>query len=80
MGLAYKITQAYLEKYSHEGLSADDWLDLVAIGTVVDLAPLKGENRILVRKGLGKIKEKNRQGLFSLAQVAGVNLGKCTYR
>jgi single-stranded-DNA-specific exonuclease len=77
VGLAYKLAQAYLTDYPEEGLSADDWLDLVAIGTVVDLAPLRGENRLLVRGGLEKLRQEPRQGIFSLGQVAGVDLRKC---
>ena len=52
VGLAYKLVQAYLSKYPQPEIEAEHWLDLVAIGTVVDLAPLKGENRMLVRAGL----------------------------
>ncbi|MEA3326010.1 MAG: single-stranded-DNA-specific exonuclease RecJ, partial [Chloroflexota bacterium] len=77
VGLAYKLVQAYLTQYPQEGVCADDWLDLVAIGTVVDLAPLKGENRMLVRAGLEKIRRDPRQGIFSLAQVARIDLNKC---
>jgi len=77
VGLAYKLTQAYLETHPQEGVNADDWLDLVAIGTVADLAPLRGENRMLVKKGLEKIRHSPRQGVFSLAQVAGIDLKKC---
>ena len=78
VGLAYKLAQAYLTRYPHESVNADDWLDLVAIGTVVDLAPLKGENRKLVQAGLLKLRHSPRQGIFSLAQVAGVELTKCS--
>lgn len=77
VGLAYKLAQAYLSRYPKEGVDADDWLDLVAIGTVVDLAPLKGENRLLVRAGLDQLRRKPRQGIYSLAQVAGIDLSKC---
>lgn len=76
VGLAYKLVQAYLTAYPHEGISAEDWVDLVAIGTVADLAPLKGENRMLVKAGLEKIRHQPRQGVFSLARVAGLDLGK----
>ena len=51
-------------------------LDLVALGTVADLAPLVGENRILVRKGLKQMKQTTRQGLFSLAGVSDIKLDK----
>lgn len=77
VGLAYKVVQAYLITYPQQGVSADDWLDLVAIGTAVDLAPLKGENRTLVKAGLEKIQRSPRQGIFSLAQVARIDLNKC---
>jgi len=77
VGLAYKIVQAYLAAHPREGIAADDWLDLVAIGTVADLAPLKGENRMLVRAGLAQLRREPRQGIFSLAQVAGIDLTKC---
>jgi len=53
-------------------------LDLVALGTVADLAPLVGENRTLVRKGLRQIHETKRQGLFSLAGVANTKIEKIT--
>jgi single-stranded-DNA-specific exonuclease len=76
VGLAYKLAKAYLAKYPKEGVWADDWLDLVAIGTVVDLAPLRGENRLLVRAGLEKLRREPRQGIFSLAQAAGVDFQK----
>jgi single-stranded-DNA-specific exonuclease len=77
VGLAYKLAQAYLAKYPVVGVDAEDWVDLVALGTVVDLAPLRGENRMLVRKGLAKIRKSPRQGLYSLAQVARVDINKC---
>ena len=77
VGLAYKLAQAYLAKYPVAGLDSEDWVDLVALGTVVDLAPLKGENRLLVRQGLAKIRKTPRQGLYSLSQVARVDLSKC---
>ena len=77
VGLAYKLAQAYLTRYPQPGVDADDWLDLVAIGTVADIAPLKGENRLLVKMGLEKIRQRPRQGLYSLANVAGIDLKKC---
>jgi single-stranded-DNA-specific exonuclease len=80
VGVAYKIVQALLESMGKdpEGFQADDLLDLVALGTVADLAPLAGENRILVRKGLQKLRETKRQGLFSLAAVADLPLSRTT--
>ncbi|TLN25995.1 single-stranded-DNA-specific exonuclease RecJ [bacterium] len=74
VGLAYKIAQAMLLYRSVESVRAEDWLDLVALGTVADVVPLTGENRVMVRQGLGCMRLARRQGLLSLAQAAGVNL------
>ena len=83
VGIAYKIAEALLsdkEVTSNEaqGNSSllNSLLDLVALGTVADLAPLVGENRILVRKGLRQMKQTTRQGLFSLAAVSDIKLAK----
>ncbi|MEW5828283.1 MAG: single-stranded-DNA-specific exonuclease RecJ [Chloroflexota bacterium] len=57
-------------------LRLGDLLDLVALGTVADLAPLTGENRALVRRGLRQMHQTTRQGLFSLANVSGIELKK----
>jgi len=76
VGLAYKLAQALLSCYPIEGVRAEDWLDLVALGTVADLAPLVGENRALVRAGLNLIRTGRRQGLVSLSLAAGLTLNR----
>jgi len=79
VGIAYKIAEALFktgDSRLETGLA--DLLDLVALGTVADLAPLVGENRVLVRKGLKQIRETKRQGLFSLAGIAAVKIDKIT--
>ena len=76
VGVAYKIAEAILESSPNPGLRTDELLDLVALGTVADLAPLTGENRTLVRKGLRQLQQTRRQGLFSLANVAGLDIKK----
>jgi len=48
-------------------------LDLVAVGTVADMAPLTGVNRILVREGLKVLSRTARPGLKALKEVAGVD-------
>jgi single-stranded-DNA-specific exonuclease len=79
VGIAYKIVEALLHTQpSANGFQLADLLDLVALGTVADLAPLVGENRVLVRRGLRQIRETKRQGLFSLAGVADLKIDKCT--
>ena len=51
-------------------------LDLVALGTVADVVPLTGANRILVRHGLAEIATTRRPGLRALKRVAGVPEGR----
>ena len=74
VGMAYKLAQAYLQQFPVEGVKAEDWLDLVAIGSVADIVPLTGENRSLVFKGLQKARQLTRQGLYSLSRVSGIRL------
>lgn len=80
VGIAYKIAEAFTQKMNGQSVSLklDDLLDLVALGTVADLAPLVGENRSLVRKGLRQLRETRRQGLFSLCNVSKIQIGKVT--
>ncbi len=79
VGIAYKIAEALLTvQQPLNGFQTNELLDLVALGTVADLAPLVGENRTLVRRGLRQIRETKRQGLFSLAGVADLKIDKCT--
>lgn len=78
VGIAYKIAEALLgnEQNSSSLVTLNSLLDLVALGTVADLAPLVGENRVLVKKGLRQMSQTTRQGLFSLAAVSDVILKK----
>lgn len=77
VGIAYKLAEALMSaKDSPDSLRT--LLDLVALGTVADLAPLIGENRAFVRSGLEVLRQTGRQGLYSLAQVAGMQINKTT--
>ncbi|MBT4932880.1 MAG: single-stranded-DNA-specific exonuclease RecJ [Rhodospirillaceae bacterium] len=49
------------------------WLDLVALGTICDVVPLKGVNRALVTQGLKVMAERGNPGLVALADVAGID-------
>jgi single-stranded-DNA-specific exonuclease len=81
VGLAYKIAQGLHIEAQRRGFvgvdtwNPDDWLDLVAIGTVADIAPLQGENRKLVREGLKRLNTPQRPGLRALYGVAGIKPG-----
>jgi single-stranded-DNA-specific exonuclease len=48
------------------------YLDLVAMGTVADMVPLRGDNRLLVKAGLEEIRERPRAGVSALLSVAGI--------
>ena len=79
VGLAFKLAQALLRSVSHTGaLSEDDLVDLVAVGTVADVAPLVDENRWLVRCGLDRLNRAPRLGLRALCEVAGIPVGRIT--
>jgi single-stranded-DNA-specific exonuclease len=75
VGVAYKLAEALIEEMSPEDLHPEELLDLVAIGTVADMVPLVGENRILVRQGLRYLSVPRRQGIVSLLGVAGIKAG-----
>ena len=79
VGLAFKLAQALLavERRTNgpTSLLDDDLLDLVALGTVADLASLVDENRTLVKRGLACLNTKPRVGIAALMQVASLKPG-----
>ncbi len=70
VGVAYRFLQVLYESYGRT-LEEGDFLDLVALGTVVDVAPLADENRKIVTDGLARMRAGMRPGLEALARVAG---------
>ncbi|WP_085617994.1 single-stranded-DNA-specific exonuclease RecJ [Thalassospira alkalitolerans] len=50
-----------------------NWLDLVALGTVCDVVPLRGLNRAFVTQGIKIMRNRHNIGMASLADIAGVN-------
>jgi single-stranded-DNA-specific exonuclease len=79
VGIAFKLAQALREgMVSQARFTTDELLDLVALGTVADLAPLQGENRLLVARGLAVLNQARRPGVAALAAVAGVQPGNMT--
>ncbi len=68
--------------YTQKGVSEPNllqWLDLVALGTICDVAPLTGVNRVLVRQGLKVMARRHNPGLRALAEVAGIDTDPSTY-
>ena len=78
VGLVFKLCHGLLKQLRGENhpvafrIKLRDHLDLVAMGTIADLVPLKGENRILARHGLRILQDTQRPGLRALMEVAGV--------
>src|SRR5205807_6917288 len=76
VGLAFKLAHALVKRGREAGLPhAADFdirplLDLVALGTIADLVPLTGENRILVTAGLERLNSTQRPGLIALKKVS----------
>lgn len=78
VGIAYKLVQALARLGVQMPLRGRDLLDVVALGTVADMGPLTGENRVLVRAGLEAINSTQRPGLRALIAAAGLAQGKVT--
>jgi len=75
-GLAFKLAHAILKRGREINLPGaaefdlKPHLDLVALGTIADLVPLTGENRILVSAGLRQLNQKQRAGILALKKAA----------
>jgi single-stranded-DNA-specific exonuclease len=76
VGLAFKLAHALVKRGRQSALpGAADFdlrplLDLVALGTIADIVPLTGENRILISAGLQRLNAAARPGLAALKKVA----------
>lgn len=68
-GVAFKLIHA-LSSLSE----AMRYIDLVSIGTITDIVPLLGENRVIAHMGLKKLRKNASAGIAALAQAASINL------
>ena len=81
-GLVFKLLHGLLKHRREaedprvEGIQLRDYLDLVAMGTIADLVPLHGENRILSWFGLRHLRANGRSGIKALAEVSGIDSGQ----
>ncbi len=80
VGVAFKLVQALFRHYQLTREEEMDYLDLVAVGTIADLAALKGENHTLVRLGLEKLNTTTKPGLRALMQLANLQPGRIRER
>lgn len=72
VGVAFKLAQALYRSLAQNTAELEEHLDLVALGTTADIAPLIGENRILTKHGIRQIARTNKPGLKSLCFVSGL--------
>ncbi len=77
VGVAYKLACAIMK--GREEI-VNRHLDLVTLGTIADIVPLNGENRILAKEGLKRLRNTDKAGLKALMDVARVTPGKLTCR
>lgn len=71
-GVAFKLSWAIIKHFQKEFTETDllKITDLAAIGTVADMVPLVGENRVLVTLGLEQIKNTQRLGIAAMLEEA----------
>ncbi len=76
VGVAFNLMMALRKQLRESGLASDvnllQYLDLVALGTVADVMPLAGVNRIFVSFGLKEINKTRRLGMLYLLSAAGI--------
>ena len=80
VGIAFKLAQALYRSFGRTSEEEMDMLDLVAIGTIADIAPLQGENHMLVRLGLQRLNATRKPGLQALIRSAGLQMGRLRER
>jgi single-stranded-DNA-specific exonuclease len=77
VGCAYEVMRAlYADLVSDPEKETDKFLDLVALGTIADVAELHGDNRWLVQRGLQQIREHPRKSILALLTAAEVILAQ----
>ena len=71
-GVAFKLSHALLKCRPAVDYDLKDVLDLVALGTVADIVPLVGENRLFVHRGSRQLGQTRRVGVKKLLQVSAI--------
>lgn len=84
-GVAYKLAEALLQSRSEENIGQGEFLldkliELACLGTVADIVSLKGENRLLVKKGLNAMASTGFIGLRALIEQCGLKPGEINSR
>ena len=82
VGVAFKLAHAVTNHLVRQGklnpkkVDLKKYLDLVALGTIADMGPLLGENRILVRYGIRQLRKTKRIGLATLVSICGIDINQ----
>lgn len=71
-GVALKVAQALI------GEVPGEWMEIAAIGTVADLMPLEGENRVIVSYGIESMRGSKLPGVSALLEISGVDQSQVT--
>lgn len=71
-GIAFKIALALVRRFGADETIVLRMLDLVALATIADIAPLRGENRIFARYGLRLMQNSTNVGLRALIRAVGL--------
>ncbi len=72
-GVAFQLISALYEKMGISAEKREELLEYAAIATVADVMELQGENRVLVKAGLRRLRETKNVGLRALLQVQGLS-------
>ena len=72
VGVAYALCRVLWRRRFHESLQ--EYTELVALGTIADLVPLMGENRILTAHGLARMAAGHNAGISALAEAASIDI------
>jgi single-stranded-DNA-specific exonuclease len=78
VGVAFKLALALTQSLGGNVNQIYGMLDLVALATIADIAPLRGENRVFVRYGLKLLNEANRPGIRAMIRAAGLDRKQLT--
>jgi single-stranded-DNA-specific exonuclease len=78
VGVAWKLAAAVVQRLGAPASLVEDQLDLVALATVADVAPLVGDNRIFVRAGLERMSASTNLGLRALIRASRLDEKRLT--
>lgn len=78
VGVAFKLVWAIEGGYADVNSLLENYSDLVALGTIGDLVPLRGENRVFAKTGLVHINNLDRTGIAAVCDEAGLSNRRIT--